>query len=121
MTELTGTKTQLESSIESAEFSRTQIDGYSIVVSQGGAPARGSNGVTSSRQATGEYLVTFPQNVDIWLWLATLAPANAVAQQPGMITVELENMTTASLRVRTFNMAGAATDRPFHLHVRKIQ
>lgn len=105
---------------------------YSIVVTVGGATGRTSdnNIQTSQQAAAGEYLVRFPEDINSWLWLATLAPTDDSAQVAGFITVELETMTTNTLRVRTWNApnmvaanaaAFVAANRPFHLHVRKLR
>jgi hypothetical protein len=100
-------------------------DTYSIVVTVNGKVARKTNGadIETANDAPGEYTVTFPEPIDTWLWLATLGPSDTTPQAPGVITVQLETMTTDTLRVKTYNFvaaAPAATDRPFHLHVRRM-
>ena len=98
-------------------------DNYSVVVTVGGQAGRRSNsGIKPSKAATGEYDVQFPEPINRWLWLATLAPTDDTPQAAGAITAELTQMTDDTLHVRTFNLAAAAAaaDRPFHLHVRKM-
>jgi hypothetical protein len=104
-------------------------DTYSIAVTVGGAVGRRSaNNINPTRPVTGEYQVSFPENINNWYWLATLAPVDSTTQVAGFITVELESMTTNTLRVRTWNANAAvaanaaafiAADRAFHLHVRR--
>jgi len=98
-------------------------DNYSIVVNVAGNPARRSDrAITSSQANTGEYDVTFPEDIDDWVWLATLGAADDTPQIAGSITTEGGAMGAKDVvRVRTFNQAGAATNRPYHLHVRRVR
>jgi hypothetical protein len=65
--------------------------------------------------------------------LALLGDAGAdrhVVPVAGFVTLQMEDMTTDTLRIKTCNAPNAvaandpafvATDRPFHLHVRKLR
>jgi len=102
---------------------------YSVVVNLEGGKVRASNGaIQTTRVGTGEYSVTFPEDIDTWAWLASLGAADDSDQVSGSVTTELGAMgAKAVVRVRTFNIvqnAAAVTvtsaDRPFHLYVRRL-
>jgi hypothetical protein len=100
-------------------------DTYSIVVTVNGQVGRETTGsnIKPARLNAGVYTVTFPEPIGGWLWLATLAPTDQTDQAAGVITLQLEEMTDDTLRVKTYNLAAAApaaADRPFHLHIRKM-
>jgi LysM repeat protein len=98
------------------------VQSYAIVVNVSGGSARRSDpGIDPDRVATGEYDVTFPEDISGWLWQPTLGPADDTDQSPGFITAELGDMGSPEiLKVRTFNAAGNPQNRAFHLHVREI-
>lgn len=98
------------------------VNSYAIVVNVSGSSARRSNNdIDPERIATGEYDVTFPEDVSSWLWQATLAPADDTDQGAGSITVELGDMGSPEvLKVRTFTQNGNPQNRPFHLVAREL-
>jgi LysM repeat protein len=66
---------------------------YSIVVNKAGNAARRSDPNISSRRAnTGAYDVTFPQDVDDWMWQATRGAPNGSPQVAGSVTTQLGAM-----------------------------
>jgi len=101
---------------------RQAVTSYSIVVNVSGGAARRSNSeVDPDRVDTGEYNVTFPEDVSAWLWQATLGAANDADQDAASITAELGYMNSPDIiKVRTFDTAGMSYNHPFHLHVREI-
>ena len=98
------------------------VTDFAIVVNVNGGSARSSDsGVKPTRDATGVYSVTFPQNISSWLWQATLGAANDSPQDGGQITTELGTMgSTDIVTVRTFDAAGNPANRPFHLRVHDL-
>jgi len=99
-------------------------DHYSLAVNENGAPNRRSNpNIQANRAAQGVYRVNFPEDIDQWVWLATLGSLVDANQNPGSITVQLETMGVKdNLVVKTFGNGGAVdapTDRPFHLFIRR--
>lgn len=93
---------------------------FAVVVDIDGNIVHSSDqSVTSQRNGLGICDVRFPRNVNAFIRQATLGAADDSDQEAGMITTELGAMGNSRIvRVRTFNMAGAAADRPFHLDVR---
>jgi hypothetical protein len=98
-------------------------DCYSIVVNVAGNAARRSDRLSTSEQAAaGQYEVLFPEDVDDWMWQATLGTAADSDQAADSATTELGEMgVNDTIRARTFNGGGAATDRPFHLSARRVR
>jgi hypothetical protein len=96
---------------------------YSIVVNTAGNGVRRSDrSIDSDRTSTGEYDVTFPEDVDSWIWQATLGAPNDDDQSGGSVTTELGAMgVNDTLLVRTFDAAGMPEDRPFHLYVSRVR
>jgi LysM repeat protein len=98
------------------------VTDFAIVVNINGGSARSSDsGVKPTRDTTGVYSVTFPQNISSWLWQATLGAADDTPQVGGQITAELGTMgSTDIVTVRTFDAAGNPANRPFHLRVHDL-
>jgi hypothetical protein len=96
---------------------------YSIVVNKVGNAVRRSDRTIVSQNATvGEYDITFPEDVDNWIWQVTLGAPNDDDQVAGSVTAELGAMgVNDTLRVRTFDHTGAPKDRPFHLYVSRVR
>lgn len=91
---------------------------YAIVVNEMGQDVRGSGGVTVSRNNAGIYNVTFPDDIRDWLWQATLGAPDDVAQAAGSaVTQGGMGGARKIVQVRTFDAAGNAADRNFHLRV----
>jgi murein DD-endopeptidase MepM/ murein hydrolase activator NlpD len=105
--------------------SPTTSDYFVVVTIAGNIARRSNSGVTSAKTATGEYDVTFPEDVDSWLWQATPGAADSSPQTAGSVTTELGPMgANQVVHVRTFNVAAAAVtaaDRPFHLSLHRVQ
>jgi len=98
---------------------------YSVVVNLNGGRARTSNmNIRTTRLTTGEYVVTFPEEIDQWSWLASLGAVDDSNQVAGAITTQLGAMgVRTDVQVKTFNTGGngaTAADRPFHLYVRRL-
>lgn len=98
------------------------VNDFAIVVNVDGGTARSSDSdVKPSKNATGVYNVEFPRDVSRSLWQATLGAADDSPQDAGSITAEGGAMgSVQTVKVRTFNGAGAAADRPFHLRVHDL-
>jgi hypothetical protein len=96
---------------------------YSVVVNEAGNAARRSDrNIVSQNAATGEYDVLFPEDVNNWIWQATLGAPDDTPQVAGLVTAELGAMgANDTVRVRTFDSAGMAQDRSFHLYVSRVR
>ena len=82
-----------------------------------GSLARGSNVATSGPIATGEYVVSFNQDVSACSDLATPGTADAATEAAAMIHVSQRAIDPNGVQVHTFDQAGTAADRSFHLAV----
>lgn len=94
------------------------LKGCFAVVSANGVRARSKCAKSSSRSAVGQYLIVFDADVRRCSFQATLGLAAFQGISPaGEIAVVGGFGTTNGVFVQTFNSAGAATDRAFHLTV----
>ena len=84
-----------------------------VSANSGGAAIIQARGVSSvSRISTGQYGVTFANPVANCGWFATLTDNSDGSSSPGEISVELNTSSDPNtLRVRTYNSAGALTDQ----------
>ena len=94
------------------------LKGCFAVVNANGTRARSKCAKSSSKSAVGQYLVVFDADVRRCSFHATLGLAAFVGISPaGEIAVVGGFGTTNGVFVQTFNSAGVATDRAFHLTV----
>jgi hypothetical protein len=98
-------------------------DYYAVIVNLAGNIFRRSDrGITANRVAAGVYDVTFPEDVDDWMRQATVGAVDDTDQLAGIATTQLGAMGVPdTLRVKTFDDAGMATDKPFHLEARRVR
>nr|MDT0662274.1 hypothetical protein [Micromonospora sp. DSM 115978] len=91
---------------------------FFAVVNANGTLARGFGVVSSSRIALGQYQVVFSHNVTGSAYVGTLGLSGSVGgSPPGEIAVVGRNGNPNGVFVQTFNSAGGAADRGFHLSV----
>jgi hypothetical protein len=81
-------------------------------VSSAGTLGNTRGATASTSDGTGTYLVTFSTDISKCAYTATITGAT-----PGEVTTELAPSSTTQVRVRTFDPAGAAAARGFHLTV----
>jgi hypothetical protein len=92
------------------------------VVNGAGTLARLSEtGITSERRESGSigsYVVTFPTNISSCAYGATIGLSGSTgASAPGSVTVVTWSENPNAVLVQTYDMAGSAADRGFHLSV----
>jgi hypothetical protein len=87
------------------------------VVRADGSLARGAGGATSARSVMGVYFINFPGDATGCAFTTTLGhdTNNTPDDSPGFVTVR--NGSANDVVVFTYNSAGGATDRGFHLTV----
>ena len=94
------------------------LKGCFAMVNADGTRARGKCARGSTKSATGQYLVTFDADIRRCSFQATLGLAAFQGISPaGEIAVVGGFNTTNAVFVQTFNSAGVAADRAFHLTV----
>ncbi|WP_328304523.1 LysM peptidoglycan-binding domain-containing protein [Actinomycetospora sp. NBC_00405] len=92
-----------------------------VVANEMGVIFRGSGGVSCDRGNAGVYNVTFTtQVISGWAWHASIGSGDVSAVTPGLVTTQLLGNSGRIIQVRTFDDAGNAADRPFHLSVHEI-
>ena len=104
--------------IEAADLSAAARGSFQSVTSKAavnaaGAP-QGGNAKTATRVGEGLYQVEFNQDVSRCAYAATLV---AVGAEPVAGRITAGSGGTTKVNVRTFGVAGAASDQPFHLIV----
>jgi len=85
------------------------------VVTENGVLARNRGAQSAQRQVNGVYIVTFTQNVNEAVLLATVGHNPTTDVAPAMIVVQGEPGALNAVRVRIFDNANAAANRPFFL------
>jgi hypothetical protein len=114
-----------DGALEAADLSaaaRSALTGlaFRAAVSPAGTLA-GGNAANAARSAAGVYAVGFGRDVSACQVAATLAATRTgtTVDQPaaGIVTVGVDPASPAGLIVRTFDAAGVAADRPFHVLV----
>jgi LysM repeat protein len=99
----------------------TQNIYYVVVNVAGNAVRRSDRSIRSRRASTGEYDVTFPEDVDDWMWQATRGAPNDSDQVAGYVTTQLAKSGNDIVRVKTFDELGNPYNHPFHLTVRRVR
>ncbi|MDG4829145.1 hypothetical protein O7627_07475 [Solwaraspora sp. WMMD1047] len=91
---------------------------FFAVVNANGSLNRGFGVASSTRLALGQYQVLFSHDVTGSAYVATLGLSGSVGgSPPGEIAVVGRNGNPNGVFVQTFNSAGGAADRGFHLSV----
>jgi hypothetical protein len=96
---------------------------WTAVVNVDGTLARGfpqnasGSWIQSTHLATGNYQVQFKQDVSGCAFTASIGIAFAAVAPPGFISVAARFQNAKAVYVLTTDMAGANSDRPFHLQV----
>jgi hypothetical protein len=67
----------------------------------------------------GEYFLRFPVSIRDRVWQVTLGSSDGADVVAGAATVHMAE-TEYTLRVRTYDLSGSPTSRPFHLAVHRI-
>uniref|UniRef100_B8HR20 Secreted protein n=1 Tax=Cyanothece sp. (strain PCC 7425 / ATCC 29141) TaxID=395961 RepID=B8HR20_CYAP4 len=97
---------------------QTELDERFAVVSSTGTLAR-SVGVVSAAKltGTGNYQVIFNRNVTECVYEATIGNPGTGVAPAGQITVASRAGNVNGVFIKTYDSAGRASDRPFHLYV----
>jgi hypothetical protein len=90
---------------------------WAVVNGSDGSLARSSGATASSRIVAGQYQVTFNRNVTACSYLATIGNPQILNQPPATIQTALRAATTNAVFVEISDLAGADSDRNFHLAV----
>ena len=85
------------------------------VVNSSGSIARSQGTTSAGRTAAGQYEVIFNQDVTSCTYVASLGNPASGTPAAGTATVASRNLVPNGVFVATYNAAGAATDRSFHL------
>jgi hypothetical protein len=86
------------------------------VVAANGTNSRNNHAVSSEKAATGQYVVTFDRDVKACAFLGSLG-GTAAESVVGQISVTRRSINANGVFVRTYDSAGTAADRSFHLAV----
>jgi hypothetical protein len=87
------------------------------VVSDAGSAIRSRGTTSASKTGTGQYQVVFDANVTGCAYYATLGDTAAGAPPSGEVAVGSAAGNANAVLVVTYDSAGVAADRPFHLTV----
>jgi hypothetical protein len=90
------------------------VKSYYAVINANGTVARSTTGVTSKRVQAGVYTVTFPVNIKLCAYLATIGSATTAKQTPGGIKVSSAGLKVVGVQTGSGN---TLADRGFHLLV----
>jgi hypothetical protein len=91
---------------------------FFAVVNANGTLARGFQAVSSTRLATGQYQVLFSHNITGSAYVGTIGLSTSIGVSPsGEIAVVGRFGSANGVFVQTFDSAGRAADRGFHLEV----
>lgn len=91
---------------------------FFAVVNSNGSLARGFGVLSSARLGTGTYQVVFSHDVTGSAYVGTIGLTGSLGTSPsGEIAVVGRAGIPSGVFVQTFNSAGAAADRAFHLSV----
>jgi hypothetical protein len=114
----------LEDRVDALEARIVTLEGQNnwAVVSSAGAVVRSfpSTGVTATQIATGQYEVTFTQDVSGCAYVATIGDTAHAIPTQGQISVsgDVDSDNPNDVFVQTFDRLGlVATNLPFHLYV----
>jgi hypothetical protein len=100
------------SEIESQAVNQAVAQSSIAAVASNGVLGKARGATGSARTGTGTYIVTFGASIAKCVYQATIDSAGGA---PGVVSTTEATATTVS--VSTFNVAGAAADRPFQLTV----
>ncbi|MGH2682637.1 MAG: hypothetical protein ACRDIX_05335 [Actinomycetota bacterium] len=101
--------------VDSAGFA-TKL--WAVVNGSNGTLVRGNRATTSTRSGTGTYQVRFDQNIRNCAYVAQVGDVDASGiESPGFITTVGEGASVNGVWINTYNAAGTAADRSFHLWV----
>jgi hypothetical protein len=86
------------------------------VIATNGSAARNGHAASSEKVATGQYVVVFDRDVKACAYVATLG-GTAAESVVGQISVTRRSINANGVFVKTYDSAGVAADRSFHLAV----